>query len=249
MVDVHRGAERKATIEIQRRPGRVGTLTGGQRAVSGAPGRLTGGAIGAAVGDPSVSSSVNEVYAPDGFDEKSTILASNFPPNVSINQCRSFFLWIGPVIRVDRAPSVMQESNFVVVFATSQHARTASSLSLVYEDETPIYVRMVAERDTIWKKVVGYFSGSPNEKPRATAVTGTGGGVHLGDGYGGRTAEAASAWLNSATETTGTAFVSAGDTISTTWSQSGATEALSSAAESMSSAFSKASETVQGYMG
>ncbi|KAF8820598.1 hypothetical protein IE077_000446 [Cardiosporidium cionae] len=119
-----RSMQRKATVEIQRRTGRTGTVP--------PSGRRQGENVQVSkqVAEPSeIPHVLTGVYTEEGFDPNSAILACNFPSKTTTNQCRNFFSWIGPVIRVDRGPSVVQESNFVVVFAFPEAAKDATSQS------------------------------------------------------------------------------------------------------------------------
>lgn len=59
---------------------------------------------------------------PKDFDENSTIIVCNFPQTITINECRNFMQWIGPIIKIEKIPSLMQENNFVVVFCNPYFA-------------------------------------------------------------------------------------------------------------------------------
>ncbi|SBS83295.1 conserved Plasmodium protein, unknown function [Plasmodium ovale] len=96
---------------------------------------------------------LTNVYAPKDFDEESTIVVCNFPQKTTINECRNFMQWIGPVIKVEKIPSFMQESNYLVVFCNPYFAKLALETPLVYENKTKLFTRAVEKRDTLWKNI------------------------------------------------------------------------------------------------
>lgn len=67
------------------------------------------------------------VVQPEDFDEASTLLICNFPPGCHPFTARNYITWWGPVIRIERAPSVSQEANFVVVFAAPDFAEVSEA--------------------------------------------------------------------------------------------------------------------------
>ncbi|PHJ25874.1 hypothetical protein CSUI_000280 [Cystoisospora suis] len=144
---------RKATVEIQRRPQRSHTSmrsSGSSLRVDGAP------------SDPSqLPQALTECYAPEDFDEASTLLICNFPPGCHPFTARNYITWWGPVIRIERAPSVSQEANFVVVFAAPDFAEKVLNCGpIIYEDgKTMLYSRRVDPRVTVWRKLSTYWSG------------------------------------------------------------------------------------------
>ncbi|SBS87227.1 hypothetical protein PMALA_018840 [Plasmodium malariae] len=66
---------------------------------------------------------LTNVFAPKDFDEDSTIVVCNFPQKTTINDCRNFMQWLGPVIKVEKIPSFLQESNYLVVFCSPYFAK------------------------------------------------------------------------------------------------------------------------------
>lgn len=60
---------------------------------------------------------------PKDFDEDSTIVVCNFPQKTTISECKNFMQWIGPVIKVEKIPSFMQENNYLVVFCNPYFAK------------------------------------------------------------------------------------------------------------------------------
>lgn len=157
MATFQRQTQRKATIEIQRRPG--GGRGGGVAGQQG--GRNAASGPAAAVNEPAdILRILTDIYAPEAFDEKSSLLACNFPSSVGPGQCRNFMNWSGPVVRVERAPSVAQESNFVVVYASPDHAAKVLNAPLVYDEAgTLIVTRLVDIRPTVWTQFSTYISG------------------------------------------------------------------------------------------
>ncbi|GAW81850.1 hypothetical protein, conserved [Plasmodium gonderi] len=105
------------------------------------------------------------VYAPKDFDEDSTIVVCNFPQKTTINDCKNFMQWIGPVIKVEKIPSFMQENNYLVVFCNPYFAKAALETQLIYENKTRLFIRSVEKRETLWKNIndmistnIGFFS-------------------------------------------------------------------------------------------
>ncbi|SCM23616.1 conserved Plasmodium protein, unknown function [Plasmodium chabaudi chabaudi] len=93
------------------------------------------------------------IYAPKDFDENSTIIVCNFPQTTTINECRNFMQWIGPIIKVEKISSLMQENNFVVVFCNPYFAKVALETPLLYENKTKLFTKAVEKRDTLWKGI------------------------------------------------------------------------------------------------
>lgn len=149
-----RAAGRKATVEIQKRPG---AKRGGGRQGDPSSGN-----------DPArLPMEIQNAFAQQNFDPLSAILACNFPPSVTINQAGNFFRWIGPVVRVDRADSLHMESNFIVVFATAEHAAKAIATDLLWDDnqQTKIYTRMADKRPSIWDDISAWLGWGDTSTP------------------------------------------------------------------------------------
>lgn len=149
---MERKLDRKLTVEIQRRPNRSQTS---MRSTSSL--RVDGGPS-----DPSqIMNTLTECYAPEDFDEASSLLICNFPPGCNPFTARNYITWWGPVIRIERAPSVSQEANFVVVFAAPEFAQKVLDCGpIVYDDgKTMLYSRRVDDRVTVWKKLSDYWTG------------------------------------------------------------------------------------------
>ncbi|VWU49274.1 conserved protein, unknown function [Hepatocystis sp. ex Piliocolobus tephrosceles] len=104
-----------------------------------------------------VKNKLANIYAPKDFDEDSTILVCNFPPNSSMNDCRNFMQWIGPVIKVEKIPSFMQENNYIVVFCHPYFAKIALEIPLIYINKTKLYARAVEKRETLWSNINDIF--------------------------------------------------------------------------------------------
>lgn len=93
------------------------------------------------------------VYAPKDFDEDSAIIVCNFPQKTTINECRNFMQWIGPVIKVEKTTSLVQENNFVVVFCNPHYAKMALETPLLYDNKVQLFTRPVEKRETLWKNI------------------------------------------------------------------------------------------------
>ncbi|CRG93755.1 conserved Plasmodium protein, unknown function [Plasmodium gallinaceum] len=105
---------------------------------------------------------LGNVYAPKDFDEDSTIVVCNFPQNMTINECKNFMQWIGPVIKVEKISSFMQENNYLVVFCNPYYAKIALEIPLLYENKVKLFTRAVEKRETIWKNINDMISTNIN---------------------------------------------------------------------------------------
>ncbi|KAL8424580.1 hypothetical protein Efla_003696 [Eimeria flavescens] len=150
---------RKATVEIQRRPARAGTVTlkpnsSMQKTRS--------------FGDPrAIPQLLKQVYAPEEFDESSSMLVCNFPAGLSAPAARNYLAWFGPVVRVERIQSIAGESNFVVVFSNPEPARVLKEASelLFLDNKTPIFCRAVDTRPTLWNKISALWGSPASVRP------------------------------------------------------------------------------------
>lgn len=102
------------------------------------------------------------VYAPKDFDEDSSIVVCNFPQKTTMNECRNFMQWIGPVIKVEKTTSIVQENNFVVVFCNPYYAKIALETPLLYDNKIQLFTRPVEKRETFWKNVNDVFYSNVN---------------------------------------------------------------------------------------
>ncbi|KAJ1605150.1 hypothetical protein OJ252_3554 [Cryptosporidium canis] len=71
-----------------------------------------------AVNPAFIPKELTNVYAPEGYDANSSILACNFPTGTSVEECSNFMAWIGPVVvhcrAVDARPTVWGNiTNFI----------------------------------------------------------------------------------------------------------------------------------------
>lgn len=98
------------------------------------------------------------VFVPNGFDEDSAIIVCNFPQNTTMNDCKNFMQWIGPVIKVEKIASFMQENNFIVVFCNPHYAKVALEVPLLYENRIPLFTKPVEKRESLWKNFNDMFS-------------------------------------------------------------------------------------------
>ncbi|KAL8454525.1 hypothetical protein Emed_000246 [Eimeria media] len=145
---------RKATVEIQRRPARAGTVTlkpnsSMQKTRS--------------FGDPrAIPQLLKQIYPPEEFDEASSVLVCNFPAGLSAPAARNYLAWFGPVVRVERVQSIAGESNFVVVFSNPEPAAVMKTTGefVFLDNKTPLFCRAVDTRPTLWTKISAMW-GSP----------------------------------------------------------------------------------------
>ncbi|CDJ65253.1 hypothetical protein, conserved [Eimeria necatrix] len=145
---------RKATVEIQRRPARQGTVTlkpnsSMQKTRSFADPR-------------SIPQILKQIYVPEEYDEASSVLICNFPGSVSAAACRNFCGWFGAVVRVERTSSVSGEANFVVVFSNPEPAVALKSAGeLMFTDgKTPLFCRAVDTKPSIWTSLTALWGGN-----------------------------------------------------------------------------------------
>lgn len=120
-----------------------------------------------------ISQELKDVYAPENFDAASTVLACGFPGGTSVATCRNFLGWVGPVIYVERGPSLGTEANFIVVSASDEWAHLATRQPLYYDAHgTAIVCRLVDRRPTAWDAwVPSWMKATPALRPaRATPV-------------------------------------------------------------------------------
>ncbi|KYN93629.1 hypothetical protein PGSY75_0004900 [Plasmodium gaboni] len=101
----------------------------------------------------SIERKLGNIYAPKDFDEDSTIVVCNFPQKTTISECKNFMQWIGPVIKVEKIPSFIQENNYLVVFCNPYFAKAALEIPLFYENKTKLFTRAVEKRETLWQNI------------------------------------------------------------------------------------------------
>lgn len=102
---------------------------------------------------------LTEVYAPEGHDPNSCIVACNFPTGTTVEECSNFISWVGPVVFVEGAKSIQREANFVVVFSSPESVVKALQENLIYNEGSRIYCRVVDERPNIWTSISGFIQG------------------------------------------------------------------------------------------
>ncbi|XP_026192095.1 uncharacterized protein LOC34620119 [Cyclospora cayetanensis] len=145
---------RKATVEIQRRPARQGTVslkpnTAMQKTRSFADPRA-------------IPQLLKQIHAPEEYDEASSVLLCNFPGGISAAAVRNFAAWSGPVVRVERVQSIGGEGNFVVVFSNPEPAvAMRAAVEFLYLDgKTPLFCRGVDPRPNLWSRIASVWGGS-----------------------------------------------------------------------------------------
>ncbi|KAH7649300.1 hypothetical protein FG379_002473 [Cryptosporidium bovis] len=106
-----------------------------------------------------IPNELTEVYAPEGHDPSSSIIACNFPTGTTVDECSAFMSWIGPVIFVESVKSIQRETNFVVVFSSPEPVVKALEEELIYNEGSRIYCRVVDEKPNIWTSISSFIQG------------------------------------------------------------------------------------------
>ncbi|EKX72378.1 conserved hypothetical protein [Theileria equi strain WA] len=97
---------------------------------------------------------------PDGYDPGSTIIVDGFPSSFSVNDCKNFLSWFGPIIYIDKLTHPDGAFCYVVVFASPVHAEQMLKLKTIAIDSgnTKITVQTPQEMESIWNTVGDMFN-------------------------------------------------------------------------------------------
>ncbi|KAJ1606151.1 hypothetical protein OJ253_2866 [Cryptosporidium canis] len=112
-----------------------------------------------AVNPALIPKELTNVYAPEGYDANSSILACNFPTGTSVEECSNFMAWIGPVVYVEEGPSLQREANFLVVFSAPEFAVKATQEELIFNEGCRVHCRAVDARPTVWGNITNFIQG------------------------------------------------------------------------------------------
>lgn len=80
---------------------------------------------------------IGDIAEPPGFDPEATIIAVNFPIDVSELSVGSFYSWCAPVVHVDRIDSSVtsDDANFRIVFVDRSSAKRVLEYKLEYPND------------------------------------------------------------------------------------------------------------------
>eukprot|EP00927_Polykrikos_kofoidii_P069562 TRINITY_DN65086_c0_g1_i1.p1 TRINITY_DN65086_c0_g1~~TRINITY_DN65086_c0_g1_i1.p1 ORF type:complete len:123 (+),score=11.63 TRINITY_DN65086_c0_g1_i1:68-436(+) len=99
----------------------------------------------------------DDIEAPEGFDEKSTVVVANLPYSTSPLHVGAFFSWFAPVVHVEKLKLSVRDtdSNYAITFVdhpSAERVLGACIRSFVDDDQcvTPICVGRLPERTRSW---------------------------------------------------------------------------------------------------